>query len=55
MGVFRVYDALIPVGREAVEDCEYGAKACEVVSCEVGDGCGAIGSVVSGAVPTSAG
>ena len=49
-----MYDSLIPVGCEAVEDCEFGAKACKVVSCAVGDGCGAVRGVVLGAVPTSA-
>ena len=49
-----MYDALIPVGCEAVEDCEYGAKARKVVSCEVGDGCSAVRGVVLGVVPTSA-
>ena len=48
-----MYDALIPVGCEVVEDCEYRAKAHKVVSCKVGDGCGAIRSVVLGAVSTS--
>ena len=49
-----MYDSLIPVGCEVVEDCEYRVKACKVVSCKVGDGCSAIRGVVLGAVPTSA-
>ena len=50
-----MYNALVSIGREAVEDCEHGTKACEVVSCEVGDRRDAIGCVVLGAIPTSAG
>ena len=53
LGVFRVYDALIPAGHEAVEDCEHRTKAHEMVLCEVGDGCGAIRCIVLGVIPTS--
>ena len=49
-----MYDSLIPIGCEAVEDCEYRAKARKVVSCKVGDGCSAARGAVLGVVPTSA-
>ena len=40
--------------RQTVEDGEYGAEAGEVVACEVGNGCDAVGRVVLCAVAAGA-